>query len=155
MQHWNKIIPLSACPPRGYCPQCACSLIDPNLLSSSRCHHLHQESADKSHTWLPCPPPDLSVAEEEVVGLDPKLLLLWGEVSGGDSYMNAWILNVATLIWKQVEDKATKKIFYSNIRVCCYLDSSTTECWSTTYLFYSRCAPSITAPSCDTDGRRV
>ena len=114
MQHWSKIIPIGAWP-QGHLLHCACSLVDPNVLSSSRFHHLHQESADKSHTWLPCPPPDLSVAEEEVVGLDPKLLVLWGEGRAGGPCINAWML--CHLDMEEGEDIATKMRCYSNMHV--------------------------------------
>ena len=118
MQHWSDIVPVGTWP-RGCSLHSACSLVDPNVLSSSHYYHLHQESVDKQHTWLPCLPPDLSVAGEDEVGLDPKLCWLWGQVSGGNSYIDAWILNVATLLWKQVENRATKIHCHSNM--CAFL----------------------------------
>ena len=153
MQHWSKIIPIGAWP-QGHLLHCACSLVDPNVLSSSRFHHLHQESADKSHTWLPCPPPDLSVAEEEVVGLDPKLLVLWGEGRAGGPCMNAWMLNVATLTWKKVRILLLKCVAIP-ICMCFYLGSITMESWSQKYLLCSRCVLPSSSPSCGASGRRL
>ena len=122
MQHWSDLVHVGPWPRRRFCHS-ACSLVDPNLLSSSRCHHLHQESADKTHTWLPCPPPDLSVAEEEVVGLDPKLLVLWGCDYNRDPFINpfddAWIFTVTTLEWEQVQDIVTK--ICCNPKMCVWL----------------------------------
>ena len=153
MQHWNEIIPAFPWPQKCSL-HCACSLVDPKVLSSSHCHHLHQESADKSHTWLPCPPPDLSVTEKEVVGLDPKMLLLWGDVEGRSPRMDVWILNVATLTWEQVEDQVTKICCYSNMCIF-YLGSNTTACWSSTYLLFNMCAPPSTSPSSRASGRKL
>ena len=101
VQHWSSILETCSWPQKRSFHS-ACSLVDPNLLSSSS-HQHHPEAAKKPHTWLPCLTPDLSVVEE-MVGLDPKLLVLWGMDNHGDPVNNSWILNVATLAWEQVKE---------------------------------------------------
>ena len=103
MQNWSGAI-LPAGPwPQKRSFHSACSLPDPNFLSNS--HHRHHPcSARKSHPWLPCFTPDLSVAEDRRLGLDPKLLVLWGMDNDAEPVNDAWILNVTTLTWEKVRD---------------------------------------------------
>lgn len=56
--------------------------------------------------WLPCVPPDLTPPPEEC-HQEPRMFVLWGMNNDADPLSDAWILNITSLTWKEVQDCVT------------------------------------------------
>ncbi len=92
----------------------ACSLVDPDLVCSrgsptwfSVCGGCQSTAPPDIEEWLPYPVPDLShpVNDKDVKMRwcgDPKVMVMLGMNNDADPIIDAWVLNVNTLIWEQV-----------------------------------------------------
>ena len=110
-QHWSGVIlpsrPQELWPPKRSF-HTACALVDPDLVCSRNCPNVTcggcQPTPPASNfTWLPHPVPDLTHHDASSrCFADPKVLVMLGMDNEADPVVDAWILNVNTLMWEEV-----------------------------------------------------